>query len=217
MKITTISDTHGKHKHIIPKYLPGGDVLIHCGDFEARDERSLHNFCHWFDSIDNYDTKIFIAGNHDTFLEYYPSKSLQIINSYDSITYLQDQELVIDGVKFYGTPWQPQFYNWAFNLPRAGKELEKKWEMIPMDTDVLITHCPPMYILDTSGYPMNDPLLGCVLLEKRVKVVKPKIHTFGHIHGGYGQVFQDDIHFVNSCLLNEQYIMVNYPINLNLD
>ena len=38
-----------------------------------------------------------------------------------------------------GTPWQPEFGGWAFNLKR-GEECVQKWNLIPRDTDVLVTH-----------------------------------------------------------------------------
>ena len=121
------------------------------------------------------------------------------VNSYKWIDYLQDEEmsLYFDGpngdmpeenVKIYGSPWQPEFYNWAFNLPRMGEELKAKWAAIPEDTDILLTHGPAQGHLDTSGPPYNEPLLGCELLAARIEEIKPKIHVCGHIHGGYGYV-----------------------------
>ena len=47
-----------------------------------------------------------------------------------------------DNVRIYGSPWQPEFYNWAFNLPRNGEEMKARWDAIPDNTDILITHGP---------------------------------------------------------------------------
>ena len=85
----------------------------------------------------------------------------------------------IDGVKFWGSPWQPAFYDWAFNVPR-GRQLAEMWALIPDDTDVLITHTPPYGILDQVE---NGELVGCEDLREALLRVKPKLHVFGHIHG----------------------------------
>ncbi len=228
MRITCISDTHTKQRYIEPASLPGGDLLIHAGDLmnSGRDPVDIEDFMSWFDSQAQYDTKVFIAGNHDRLFEDFPERTMEIINSYKWIDYLQDEELKLyfDGpngdepennVKIYGSPWQPWFHNWAFNLPRKGVELMSKWEQIPQNTDILITHGPPMGYGDTSGAPYWEPNLGCELLRARVDVIKPKIHVFGHIHGGYGYYFNGHTHFINAAILDERYNYTNQPITFD--
>ena len=209
MKITLISDTHTKHRQL---NLPGGDVLIHAGDLmnSGYVHYEIKEFLEWFDA-QNYGIKIFIAGNHDRIFENDPDHINEIMQEYPNITYLQDDGIQIDEdwtddkFKVWGSPWQPEFYNWAFNLPRNGKQLEKIWSMIPNDTDLLVTHSPPQEILDVSGPPYNQPLLGCELLRVRVDQVKPKIHVFGHIHGGYGYKYLNGTYFFNASVLDENY------------
>lgn len=217
MRITFISDTHGLH-HELPE-LPGGDLLIHAGDSTNYGTFSdTKRFVEWFDSQIQYDATIFIAGNHDLLWERAPkSAETFLLNSTRNI-YLQDNFCVFvnkdatESVKIYGSPWQPEFHNWAFNLPRQGKELQEKWNMIPDDTDILITHGPPNSILDRAeGNPMY---LGCELLTEAVSNKKPKIHVFGHIHGGYGYIFKDNTHYINAAVLNDKYSMVNKPITV---
>ena len=100
--------------------------------------------------------KVVIAGNHDiTFHEqYYKTRGAARFHragAYDchkarssltGCTYLEDSSLDVFGYKVYGSPWQPDFCDWAFNLPR-GQEIRKKWEAIPEDTDILLVHGPP--------------------------------------------------------------------------
>lgn len=220
MRITFISDTHGLHGKLD---LPGGDLIIHAGDISSMGyEHELHRFCKWFSKVD-YDNAIFIAGNHELGIEDNSVNSMNIINSYDCIDYLQDDLLILgeddytSRIKIYGTPWQPEFCSWAFNLPKNSNELQEKWDKIPLNTDILITHCPPFNILDKSGEPYNTPGLGCELLLNTVKKIKPKIHVFGHIHGSYGYLFKDGTHFINASVLNEQYKCVNKPISIEWD
>ena len=196
MKITFISDTHNKHKQVTAT-LPGGDLLIHAGDLSSMGyKHEIQQFLKWFNGLDNYTHKIFIAGNHDWGFQ----DNLKVLDE-DSGT----------SVKVYGSPWQPEFYNWAFNLPRMGSELEQKWNDIPMDIDILVTHGPAWGHLDTVKF--NPTFnLGCELLAEKIKTVKPKIHVCGHIDTGYGYKFIDGTHFINAALLDEQYTFTQKPI-----
>ena len=219
MRITFISDTHTKHRQL---NLPGGDLLVHAGDLMNSGylKHEITDFCKWFEAQD-YDRCLFIAGNHDRLFETLPEEVAEIVNEY-GIHYLQDSQYLYGDfpdelVKIYGSPWQPEFYNWAFNLPRCGTELEKTWEAIPEDTDILVTHGPPQDHLDVSGPPWNTPHLGCELLRVRVDKIKPKIHVFGHIHGSAGYKFYDGTHFINASVLNEGYSVVNRPITVDWD
>jgi predicted phosphodiesterase len=230
MRITLISDTHTKHDELSydPKDLPGGDLLLHAGDImnSGRNPVDIYQFCKWFNGLEQYDHKVFIAGNHDRMFENAPEEAMEIVNSYKSIDYLQDDWVVVGDsdphdpnvktAKIYGSPWQPEFYNWAFNLPRQGKELEAKWAAIPTDTDILITHGPAQGHLDMSGPPYNEPNLGCPLLRHHIDTVsRPKIHVCGHIHGGYGYKFDGQTHFFNASILNERYEYVNKPVTFD--
>ena len=220
MKITFISDTHTKH-HQVTSQLPGGDLLIHAGDFSSRGYKDeVDGFFDWFNKLDNYTNKIVIAGNHDLMFEDDPMLAKDIISYYPKVTYLQDDLEVIgdnysSSVKVWGSPWQPEFYNWAFNLPKDGVELKQKWSQIPTGIDILITHGPPHGHLDTVVGQYDN--LGCKMLSERIEVVKPKIHVFGHIHSGYGYKFEDGTHYINSSVLGEDYIFKNKPLTVEWD
>lgn len=215
MRITFISDTHTSERNL---RLPGGNILIHGGDIMNSGwyYTDVMNFLKWFE-LQPYDELIFIAGNHDRRFETDPLDIKNILEGFPAITYLQDDWINVNGVKIYGSPWQPEFNNWAFNLPRRGDELKEKWDSIPEDTDILITHGPPQGHLDTSGAPYNEPLLGCELLRVRVDELKPKFHVFGHIHGSAGYKEHNGTHFINASVLNEQYEVVNDGVTLDWD
>lgn len=238
MKITLISDTHSKH-HLLTTYkslrknnqpidLPGGDLLIHAGDFMngGYDFTEADEFFKWFDEIDNYDTKVLISGNHDRRMEYDSEFMEGHLTGYKTIEYLKDDWLGIyndgangdfpeDNVRIYGSPWQPEFYNWAFNLPRNGEEMKARWDAIPENTDILVTHGPPFGYLDIPGG--QSIRVGCEMLRHRVDEIRPKIHVFGHIHGGYGHYFNGHTHFFNASVLDERYSYSHAPWNFEWD
>ena len=222
MKITVISDTHTKHGLIPMEDLPGGDLLICAGDImnSGYNKNDILDFCTWFHSLEQYDKKIFIAGNHDRMFENHPEGVEELLNIYLDIDYLQDEgydlyDLDTDrSTKIYGSPWQPEFYSWAFNLPKNSLQLAAKWEAIPDNTDILITHGPAFGTLDTvAGRPWDN--LGCELLAQRIEVIKPKIHVCGHIHSGHGYEFKNGTHFFNASVLDEQYEYTQKPMTFN--
>jgi len=217
MIITLISDTHLKHNEITQD-LPGGNLLLHAGDISSMGyQHEVQQFCKWFNNVENYDHKIFIAGNHDWGFQNNVEKIMEIVNSYKTVNYIQDETISVGDdkmVNIYGSPWQPEFYNWAFNLPKNGVEIAAKWDAIPDNTDILITHGPAFGVLDTVAGKMWDNL-GCQLLTNKIKSIKPKIHVCGHIHSGYGYYFDGDTHFINASVLNEAYQYTNKPITID--
>ncbi len=203
MIITVLSDTHSKHHTIPKKDIPGGDLVIHAGDVSnAGYRQEIKQFLDWFSTLD-YTHKVFIAGNHDWFFQDAQKEVIDnLLADYPNVIYLQDNSIEIEGIKIYGSPWQPEFYNWAFNLPRNGQELKEKWDMIPNDSDIVITHGPAFGHLDKTNW---GNVVGCEVLVERLKVVKPKIHLCGHIHSARGYKFADGVHRFNAANLNERY------------
>ncbi len=212
MKIICISDTHNCNENIA---VPDGDILIHAGDSTTRgtpDE--IEKFGAWFSNLP-HKYKIFIAGNHDFFFEDDGLDPKVIELFFPNCIYLQDSFVEIEGLKIYGSPWQPRFYDWAFNLNR-GAELAEKWKLIPPDTDILITHGPPFGILDEVPRKYFVENTGCEELRKVVETVKPKLHIFGHIHCGYGQTEQFGVKFVNASTCDEEYNPTQPPIIIEI-
>ena len=208
-KIVLISDTHNKHNKIV---LPEGNILVHSGDFSGMGKQSeVKSFFKWITKQSEiFEHIIFIAGNHELSFEDKSSWVDELIEGLPkNVHYLEDGEVVIDGIKFYGTPYQPEFYNWAFNLKR-GVECAEKWALIPEDTDVLLSHGPPKYMCDYMPWDLIN--IGCTDLLERVMFVRPKLHVFGHIHCGYGYKEYEGILFVNASTCNEAYEPVNKPV-----
>lgn len=213
-RIVCISDTHNCNEQI---EVPDGDLLIHAGDATTVGTREqIEKFNDWFVSLPHR-KKIFVAGNHDWLFETNNIEARALL--YREIIYLEDSAVEIDGLKIYGSPWQPRFFDWAFNLNR-GPEMAKKWAMIPDDIDILITHGPPNGILDAVPRRWGIDHAGCEELHKRVEEIagsgRLKLHAFGHIHCGYGTHDEYGIKFVNASTCDEQYLPTQAPIVFDL-
>jgi Icc-related predicted phosphoesterase len=189
MRIVAVADTHLYHADL--KELPPGDVLVHAGDLLRRgtlDE--LRAAAAWLQA-QPHAHKLLVAGNHDWCFVWQPDEALEILGP--GIVYLQDSGTIIEGVRFWGSPWQPAYNDWAFNLPR-GEPLAEKWRRIPDQVDVLITHGPPAGIGDRAGMEERE---GCADLRAAVRRVRPLLHLFGHIHQDGGCWREENTCFAN--------------------
>lgn len=221
MKFTVISDTHNQHDHI---KVSDADMIIHAGDCTSTGTtRQIREFCEWYGSLP-HKYKILVAGNHDWGFEKDRKKHQKICED-NGIIYLQDDGVEIEGIKIWGSPQTPEFCDWAFNCWRNEKEyawdrqqgnygkgydcITKYWDMIPDDTDIIVTHGPPYDVLDKCPNPV-----GCEELRRRVVDIEPKFHIFGHIHEGRGHVIHDyvdpeltylDTMFINAAVLTGSY------------
>lgn len=197
IKIWNISDSHAKHNEL---NIPKADMVIHAGD--STHDRITYNFnetmsfFNWFDVI-NFDKKILIAGNHDG--------SLQSKEVIPPDYYIQDEMTKYKKIKIYGTPWTPEYGTWSFML---SKEKEIEWARKIPPCDILVTHGPPKFILDSVFKGNNYTHCGSLELYHRVNRIKPKLHIFGHVHSSVnnkypannGVYFNGNTWFINaSC------------------
>lgn len=206
MKIVAAADTHGYHDCL---HLPDGDVFIHAGDFSAfHSLEEVVQFAQWLKGLP-HKHKIVITGNHELFFETASGRLAVAALQSAGIIFLQDSAVLLDGVKIYGSPWTPAFQNWAFMLPR-GDAIREKWQEIPLDTDVLVTHGPPAGILDHA----HNLDLGCGDLLAAVKRVRPGLHLFGHIHEQFGVQKRWGITFANASICNHANRVSREPLVL---
>ena len=205
-RLVLISDTHSFYETLT---VPDGDILIHSGDFGARGALSeVIRFNKWLGSL-SHSNKIFVAGNHDWCFE---REKAAAVASLTNARYLEDEATTCCGISIYGSPWQPRFFDWAFNVDR-GEALAAIWSKIPEGIDVLVTHGPPFEILDQVP---SGECVGCEDLLRRIEVVRPKLHVFGHIHEGYGVMESDHTLYVNASSCNGDYELVNQPIVIDI-
>lgn len=204
-RLVLVSDTHGFHDFVVPD----GDVLVHAGD--GCRHGSLDEALEWaaFMRRQPHRHKLVIAGNHDRCFEAEFDLASRL---FSDLGFLHDSGCVVEGLRCWGSPWQPWFFDWAFNLPR-GPALAAKWAMIPDATDVLITHGPPQGILDRTSL---DQPAGCEELRAAIRRVRPRLHVFGHIHEGYGVDEADGTLFVNASICTLRYRPTNPAIVVDL-
>lgn len=212
MKIVCLSDTHEQHTQVI---VPEGDVLVHSGDFTYQGKIPvIANFANWLGSLP-HKHKVIVAGNHDwAFQNNFRNVAVNLLREAGAI-YLEDSGCEIDNLQFWGSPWQPRFYDWAFNLNRNGSEIAKRWDLIPSETNVLITHCPPFGILDETS---NNGSQGCEKLRNRLSHLDHlKAHIFGHLHHDGGKVKDHlGVKFVNAAICTDNYKPTNLPVVIDI-
>jgi len=214
MKCVAVSDIH-----LRAVSTPAADLLIVSGDMTFKGSPSEMS---WYASWLNKQPqkyKVWIAGNHELGIEQDPQIAHRIAAETNSI-YLNDSEITIEGVRIWGSPITPWFFDWAFNRQRGG-EISQHWQLIPNGIDILITHGPPHSYLDMTK---DGEHVGCEELADRILnklEVPPKIHIFGHIHFGYGEkvVKRADgqtIMMINASSCDERYEAVNAPVTFEI-
>ncbi len=189
MRIVAVADTHTYQADL--GEIPFGDVFLHAGDLlqaGTLDEWAL--VAAWLNDLPHR-YKVIVAGNHDRCFVEHREQALAKLDP--SVIYLEDNGVTLEGLRFWGSPWQPAYNDWAFNLPR-GSALANQWALIPSHTDILITHGPPRGIGDRGP---TDGRAGCADLRTAIRRISPKVHLFGHIHQDGGLWCEESTIFLN--------------------
>jgi len=208
MDLVILGDTHELHREID---VPAGDLLIFTGDLTmfSKSMAAIEDFDNWLGELPHR-WKLVVPGNHEFFLEADPHRRSMISNA----SVLIDEAVTIAGLKIYGSPMTP-LYGGAFGKSSPA-DRARHWAKVPADTNILITHGPPFGILDLSpGQPerMGDPELLTRVRELR----SLRLHSFGHVHGGYGTLEKDDVVFVNAALMGHLGGIDRAPVVLRMN
>lgn len=210
MKIAAISDVH---QQWLGLEIEPCDILISAGDYSYKgDPDVVFSFHSWL-SRQPAKHIISVQGNHEVWVEKNFRDALDKVKAIDpKIHFLAVGAIEIEGIKIWCSAVQPEFYNWAWNMPR-GKEIAEHWSLIPHDTQILVTHGPPYDILDRSILKrarLTDEPLGCKDLRSRIDSLDNlKLHIFGHIHGSSGEIDLNNVHFINAAICDEDYRPTN--------
>lgn len=220
MIIDCISDLHGFYP-----VLTGGDLLIVAGDLTAKDmEKENDNFWRWL-CYQNYKKIIVIGGNHDNFLQKNPDS---LKDEGNTLCYLCDSGTEFEGLKVWGSPWTKTFLGMnreckAFTVD-TDDQLKEKFDLIPDDIDILITHSPPYGIMDQVVRGGEQINVGSFSLRCKIELIQPRLHVFGHIHSGHGNTIlksqmkepPKNIICVNASIMDEVYDPINKHIRIIL-
>ena len=228
-RFACFSDTHGLHDNIPSAACWPADVLLHAGDFTNTGEvDQIESLVRWLAAYPA-EHRVVIAGNHDLTLDpkYYLiqegwrrfhsapldcDRARAVLEEFDCI-YLQDEQVEVRGYTIYGSPWQPAFCDWAFNLPR-GTACWEKWSAIPEAVDVLMTHGPPYGRGDQThahrGH--SGERVGCQDLRRAIEQRSVSVSVAGHVHEGYGVSHDGATLYVNASTCTHDYRPTNLPI-----
>jgi Icc-related predicted phosphoesterase len=212
IRVVAMSDLHGT----LPpsKDIPKCDLLLIAGDICGSHvvlDQSVWLHSHFKPWLENVPAQkiIGVAGNHDFIWEKAPHLVPKL-----PWKYLQDDFTTFQGWKIYGTPWQPRFFDWAFNLDEP--DLERRWRHIPDDTDILVSHGPPQGFGDWVS---RNEHVGSPSLAEKIRQIKPRLCVYGHIHPGFGVYSMPEwgTTLANVSILNDRYIWTNMPTEFILD
>jgi len=237
VKIAAISDTHNWNDKIV---VPECDILVHSGDWTNQGKYSeVFDFLHWFNEVEGPTHRVCIAGNHDFLPQKNPVQFRDILRMNRNVTYLQDSSVELCGLKIYGLPWSPFFYDWAFNaLEERGDEglgykggpgynsqadIDHPWmqtvcDKIPEDTNIILCHSPPR-LGEVDRMFGKTPLGSEVLARTVAKLPNLKAGFYGHIHSARkGKPFElNGATHYNACSCNEQYEPVYPALEIEID
>jgi hypothetical protein len=179
MRIVCMADTHQFHHELT---VPAGDLLVHAGDFCRRgDLGECQQFADWWNYLPHRH-KVLVPGNHEFCFQKQRARAFAM---FPGTHCLLDAEVTLGGARIYGSPWQPRYLDWAFNLPR-GEALAARWARIPAGLHLLVTHGPPHGTGDRTSHGerahRGGPHSGCEDLRDRVAQVRPALHVYGHVH-----------------------------------
>jgi Icc-related predicted phosphoesterase len=212
--VTTIVCISDLHEHLVD--IPACDLLLIAGDVSFAFKGDLTakraflagEFKQWLERVPA-DEIVLVAGNHD--------QSIEAQGLPDGLRchYLQDAGLELFGLRIWGTPWQPWFYDWAFNAPRRDGEefLASKFAAIPVDTDIVVAHGPPRGYGDLT---LGGEHVGSTAMTRTLERVQSRLMVCGHIHPAHGRYRLGATEIINASLVNEDYRPVNPVINIEL-
>ena len=242
VNICAISDTHNHKTISVPKC----DILLHSGDWTNKGTYAeVHMFMSWLSSIDTAKHKVCIAGNHDFLAQSKPESFRELMSCFPDIHYLQDSSVELCGLKIYGLPWSPFFYDWAFNAledrlgqgyaykggPGLGAIPDKEHplmstvcNMIPEDTNILLCHSPPRLgnidrVFSKSKKTFGEGLGSVELIKRIEQLPNLKAGFYGHIHSARTAEPVELLgatHY-NACSCNEEYEPVYKPIKVKIN
>ena len=189
LSVCVMSDTHARHRSLL---LPasGADVLVHAGDHAnwKTSARNTRDFNAWLGEIaGRFPVRLVCCGNHEISMDKAGSRAERAA-MVPNARYCEGETVVVGGgISIFFAPWTPS-RNFTFRANAFQRSPDQLAELLlpcPDNVDVLVTHCPPLGVLDMhrNGHRMGSrEVLDCV------HRVLPSVHLFGHCHDDSGVV-----------------------------
>lgn len=178
--MTVIADLHGR----LPRIHPESTMILLAGDiapdFKGRDWDRATQQIQWLEGdfarwIDQFGIPVIaVPGNHDLWFwwQHRPKIDWYL---------LEHSHAVVNGFKIWG------FGDTLDHGERTGFSRESEMfamtDQMPDDCDILLTHNPPLGILDQPSAAKHK---GSLALSMALYQKKPKLHVFGHVHEARG-------------------------------
>ena len=215
IRIVAIADSHGSHDEL---KMPDGDILVVAGDFcGLGDMDDVINFNKWLRTLPHR-RKIIVPGNHDLIC---PANKELVKQMFGDAIYLDMEGAQVMNLRFFGSPWTPRFYSWAYMYPRNSGQAKDIYAQVPSNTDILITHGPAHgtklgWVPD--GHNGGEDA-GCEVLRQRIEALQGlKAHICGHIHcGGHQTDMVGKVPSYNVSVMNEEYWVTNPPTVIDIE
>lgn len=206
--IYAIGDLHGAFDLTVPPC----DILLVAGDYEVtrdlpRQLTVMRTVVRPWLERQPAEHVVVIGGNHDQTLA---SGFASDIFRGSRVVYLEDSAVTAAGVKIYGTPWTPKFFDWWFMADE--KELWERFAYIPSDTDILLSHGPPRGAGDLTR---SGTRAGSTALAEHLQVIRPKAVVCGHIHEGYGVSTLSGMPVFNVSHMTADYRPLRKPLRIS--
>lgn len=211
LKVAAISDIHGH----LPKMEVSADILLIAGDISPLGiQRNIPEMIKWLNTdfaewINNLPVEVvfMVAGNHDFVFENIRKSNLQLFYEITNgkVIYLKNElySYINNGFVWtiFGTPYCDIFGNWPFMLSES--ELEEKFEKIPDEVDIIISHDSPYGINNVGSIHLKDDVGNAILADVLLNT-EYKLFVSGHIHSG-NHIFDEETKTVNVSYVNEHY------------
>ena len=208
VRIVTVSDTHTQEELLVR--LPPGDLLIHAGDtlFKGLDKfgnASIQRASAWL-TQQRSKKRVLIAGNHDMPLE--EIGAAEVKKEFSG--YIEDELVTLEGLRIYGSPLSRPYKHGGETEEGDVLGINKAFQTdtfhrvarIPnANVDILLTHGAP----EGMSEEVNGSHVGCPVLMRKVRELRPRLHIFGHVHrqGAKRVVIDQDTVYVNACNLHD--------------
>ena len=188
VKIVAASDFHIPNDYpwkALEPYIVGADIVVIAGDFIDRSRQDqisiVHSFLQWCHNGHRKDVAfIVVAGNNDIW-SLDNQNPLKNLPENDNVHWLEDFGVMVNGLRFWGTPWiKDKGTNDRF--AKSEEALREKFALMN-DVDILVSHATPhiegSYISGSMKDHKGSDSLSAMIVEK-----KPQIVFCGHVHAG---------------------------------